>query len=79
MKIVFWDIMPYDFDRALCRASYAILMRRIRPGSVIVLHDKPSSSALQVSLTGSLKRRMDDGWTFGLVDDYSTGADYISS
>lgn len=44
-KIVFWDLMPYDFDRSFHPAdSYNVLLRKIRPGSVIVLHDQPYSS-----------------------------------
>ena len=46
-KIVLWDIMPYDFDSSFgSRNSLRILMRMIRPGAVIALHDKPDSSAL---------------------------------
>jgi peptidoglycan/xylan/chitin deacetylase (PgdA/CDA1 family) len=71
MKIVFWDIMPYDFDSSLdADASYNILMRRIRPGSVIVLHDKPSSSALKY-LDRFIVKAQSEGWTFVTVDDYS--------
>jgi hypothetical protein len=46
-KIVFWDLMPFDFDRSFHPAeSYNVLLRKIRPGSVIVLHDKPNSSLI---------------------------------
>ncbi|MBW6500424.1 MAG: polysaccharide deacetylase family protein [Bacteroidales bacterium] len=46
-KIVFWDIMPYDFDSRFGPGnSLRTLMRLIRPGAVIVLHDRPGSSAL---------------------------------
>jgi peptidoglycan/xylan/chitin deacetylase (PgdA/CDA1 family) len=45
-KIIFWDIMPYDFDSCFGSGnSLKTLMRKIRPGAVIVLHDKPYSSA----------------------------------
>ncbi len=72
MQIVFWGVMPYDFDQNLTAdESYAILMRRLKPGTVIVLHDKPSSTALQY-LDRFLKNAMDDGWSFGLVDDSLT-------
>jgi len=44
-KIFFWDIMSYDFDGTL---SYEESLRKtvelIRPGSVIVLHDKKRSN-----------------------------------
>jgi peptidoglycan/xylan/chitin deacetylase (PgdA/CDA1 family) len=46
-KIVFWDIMPFDFDKSFHPAeAYNVLLRKIRPGSVIVLHDHPSSSLI---------------------------------
>lgn len=44
-KIVFWDIMPYDFDPALKPSkSLGLLMKKIRKGSVIVLHDTEESN-----------------------------------
>jgi peptidoglycan-N-acetylglucosamine deacetylase len=46
-KIVFWDIMPYDFDKSFHpQESYNVLLRKIRRGSVIVLHDQPYSSLI---------------------------------
>jgi peptidoglycan/xylan/chitin deacetylase (PgdA/CDA1 family) len=45
-KIVLWDIMPYDFDNTFGPAnSLRILKNKIRPGSIIVLHDTSDSSA----------------------------------
>lgn len=45
-SIVFWDIMPYDFDPGLSAdRSYEILVNGIRNGSLIVLHDTLKSSA----------------------------------
>lgn len=45
-RIFFWDLMPYDFDPSFgAGRSLNILKRKIRPGSVIVLHDTPLSSA----------------------------------
>jgi peptidoglycan/xylan/chitin deacetylase (PgdA/CDA1 family) len=71
MQIVFWDLMPYDFDQNLSAAeSYSILASRIRPGSVIVLHDRDTSSALQY-LDRFLKQALSEGYSFGRVDDYS--------
>ena len=44
--IVLWDIMPYDFDSSTGREkSLNTLKKKLRPGSVIVLHDKPGSYA----------------------------------
>ncbi len=46
-RIVFWDLMPYDFDEKISGESvFKILKEKIRPGSIIVLHDKATSSCL---------------------------------
>jgi peptidoglycan-N-acetylglucosamine deacetylase len=46
-RIVFWDIMPYDFDGQLSSEKVlSVLKKKIRPGSIIVLHDKVTSTAL---------------------------------
>jgi peptidoglycan/xylan/chitin deacetylase (PgdA/CDA1 family) len=38
-RIVFWDIMPYDFDTSFGnKKSLEILKNKIRPGSIIVFH-----------------------------------------
>jgi peptidoglycan/xylan/chitin deacetylase (PgdA/CDA1 family) len=45
-KIVLWDIMPYDFDNNFGRErSLNVLKKKIRPGSIIVLHDTHTSMA----------------------------------
>lgn len=44
--IWFWDLMPYDFDVSFGEKQILrILKEKIRPGSVIVLHDTPYSAA----------------------------------
>lgn len=48
-RIVFWDLMPYDFDIQMSSEKILrVMKKRIRPGSVIVLHDKPSSAVFSV-------------------------------
>jgi peptidoglycan/xylan/chitin deacetylase (PgdA/CDA1 family) len=43
--IVMWDLMAYDFDKLFgAGRSLEILRRKIRAGSVIVLHDTPQST-----------------------------------
>jgi peptidoglycan-N-acetylglucosamine deacetylase len=43
--IVFWDIMAYDFDMTFgAENSLKLLKKKIRPGSIIVLHDTPKST-----------------------------------
>jgi peptidoglycan-N-acetylglucosamine deacetylase len=45
-KLVFWDLMDYDFDIAFgSRKSLRVLKEKIRPGSIIVMHDTAFSSA----------------------------------
>jgi len=44
-KIVFWDIMCYDFDPDFGAVrSLHLLKQKLRPGSIIVLHDSPIST-----------------------------------
>lgn len=46
-KIIFWDIMPYDFDSGLASSgSLELLKKKIRPGSIIVLHDSADSKCI---------------------------------
>lgn len=45
-KIVFWDVMPYDFDRGFgSKESMKVIKTKIRQGSIIVLHDTKYSTA----------------------------------
>lgn len=59
-RIIFWDLMVYDFDRSLgAERSLAMLNKRIRNGSIIVLHDTPDSTSrtfLKDFLEGSLAK-----------------------
>jgi peptidoglycan/xylan/chitin deacetylase (PgdA/CDA1 family) len=71
MRIVFWDIMPYDFDKKMSpERSYSILSYKSRPGSVIVLHDQHDSHAL-VYLDRFIRSSLGKGYTFGSLDEYS--------
>jgi peptidoglycan/xylan/chitin deacetylase (PgdA/CDA1 family) len=48
-SIIFWDIMTYDYDNRMTpERILSMLKKRIRPGSVIVFHDKASSSVLSI-------------------------------
>jgi peptidoglycan/xylan/chitin deacetylase (PgdA/CDA1 family) len=63
-KIIFWDIMPYDFDPSFGGdESLQILKSKIRNGSVIVLHDKPDSSA-KIFLSEFLTFAVNEGYKF---------------
>jgi peptidoglycan/xylan/chitin deacetylase (PgdA/CDA1 family) len=63
-RVFFWDLMPYDFDpRMTSQKVLNNLKKRIRNGSVIVLHDKPSSSVLSF-LDEFIKYAKDNGYRF---------------
>ncbi len=67
-SIVMWDLMSYDFDRNLgAERSLAVLKKKIRPGSIIVLHDKPEST-VQEFLEEFIKYCMKEGYRFVLPD-----------
>ncbi|MCI0523502.1 MAG: polysaccharide deacetylase family protein [Bacteroidales bacterium] len=71
MRVVFWDIMPYDFDKKLDpEISLSILRRRLHPGSIIVLHDSEGSHAI-LFLDRFLMISMEEGYLFGSLDDNS--------
>lgn len=63
-RIVLWDVMPYDFDPAFgAEKCHDVLRKKIRPGSVIVLHDTPLSCA-GVILDEFLRYAFSEGYSF---------------
>ena len=67
-KIVFWDIMPYDFDKSFSPVDVLnIMKKKLRRGSIIVLHDVSGSPALAIldSFIDFAKKR---GYSFMLPD-----------
>lgn len=65
-KIIFWDIMPYDFDKSFgAERSFKILKEKIRPGSIIVLHDNSQSTAADF-LDEFIKFSINEGYRFKL-------------
>jgi len=69
MRIIFWDVMPYDFDLKLtAESSQTILRRNIRPGSVVVLHDTATSHSLTF-LDDFIRFSLDGGYAFEALDD----------
>lgn len=70
-RIVFWDLMPRDFDGRLEGGRVLeILKKRMRPGSVIVLHDTAASSVLSF-LDEFIRFAVSQGYRFstGLSQD----------
>jgi peptidoglycan-N-acetylglucosamine deacetylase len=48
-RIIFWDIMPYDFDPLFGGInSLQVLKSKMRPGSIIALHDNPDCSGVKI-------------------------------
>jgi peptidoglycan/xylan/chitin deacetylase (PgdA/CDA1 family) len=67
-KIVFWDIMPYDFDVAFGKEKcLSVLKRKIRPGSIIAMHDKESSYANNI-LEEFIIFAKSEGYRFDVID-----------
>lgn len=67
-KIVYWDLMPYDFDKSFgSRKSLRMLKDKIRSGSIIVLHDTASSSANTI-IDEFLAFAISSGYRFELID-----------
>lgn len=68
-KIVFWDLMAYDFDIMFGKErSLRVLKENIRPGSIIVLHDTARSTC--VSFLGTfLEHALDQGYVFKILSD----------
>ncbi len=65
-KILFWDIMPYDFDSTFSwEDSYKVLIEKLRSGSVIALHDSPLSSCV-LFLSRFVETAKKQGYSFGL-------------
>ena len=68
-KLILWDIMAYDFDKDFGRdKSLRILENKMRPGSIIVLHDTASSSANAI-LEEFIIFAKNEGYQFEIIDD----------
>jgi len=66
-KIVVWDLMPYDFDLTFgSERSLSVLKNKIRRGSIIVLHDSPSS-VTNLILDEFITFAVESGYRFELV------------
>lgn len=64
-NIVFWDLMPYDFDKKLSLTDQMqILRKKIRPGSIIVMHDSMESTAAAL-LPALAAAALEKGYSFG--------------
>ncbi len=63
-RIVFWDLMLYDFDKAFTADNIIdVLKRKVRPGSILLLHDNIISKS-PVILKELITVCRDMGFTF---------------
>ncbi|MGC1389842.1 MAG: polysaccharide deacetylase family protein [Bacteroidales bacterium] len=68
-KLILWDIMAYDFDINFGSDKVlGILKDKIRPGSIIVLHDTCSSCANTI-IQDFLDYATGKGYRFGLIEN----------
>lgn len=65
-RMVMWDVMPGDFlDGATAEGVARFVIRHVRPGSIIVLHDNPICKHVTVpALETILDTLTAEGWTF---------------
>jgi peptidoglycan/xylan/chitin deacetylase (PgdA/CDA1 family) len=67
-KIVFWDLMAYDFDKTFSSEdSLNLLMKKMRPGSILVFHDNPESTLFSY-LPEYIEMAMQQRYKFVLPD-----------
>jgi peptidoglycan-N-acetylglucosamine deacetylase len=61
-RIIMWDLMPYDFDTKFGSGrTLETLKKKIRPGSIIVLHDKTNGNKLEY---------IEDFFLFAMAEGY---------
>lgn len=70
-RIVLWDVISEDYDfRYDTRRCIEKVMRQVRPGSVVVLHDNPKClERLKIILPELLDRLQKQGYTFGALPE----------
>lgn len=68
-RIVMWDLLSGDFDTRLSgEQCFAICKDRIRPGSVIVMHDSQKAYArMRVALPLLIDHALSEGYTFAAI------------
>ncbi|MFP4229464.1 MAG: polysaccharide deacetylase family protein, partial [Salinivenus sp.] len=65
-RMVMWDVMPGDYlETATAQRVSRFVIRHVRPGSIIVLHDNPMCTDVTLpALETILQTLTDRGWTF---------------
>ncbi len=70
-RLTMWDVMPGDYISGMTSARIVShLVRNVRPGSVIVLHDNPRCARFAAAaLDTFLGRFREQGWRFDLLPE----------
>jgi peptidoglycan/xylan/chitin deacetylase (PgdA/CDA1 family) len=69
-RIMFWDIMPYDFDDSFPAGdSLRLLIKKLRPGSIIVLHDRYRQNLSQY-VNQFIESAIRNGYRFVLPEQF---------
>ena len=70
-KVVYWDLISYDFDKTLsAQDCLKTLKSKTQSGSVIVFHDSLKSiSTLRLVLPHFLEFCLQKGFSFGLIPE----------
>jgi hypothetical protein len=65
-----WDLLSADFDTRLSGEDcFSICKERLRPGSIIVMHDSEKAwPRLSVALPLLIEYALDVGYTFKKID-----------
>lgn len=67
-RLVLWDVMPGDYVRDVSAETIADrIVRLVRPGSIVVLHDGPPAARAAGALRLALPRLAAAGWRFPLL------------
>ncbi|MEM6644902.1 MAG: polysaccharide deacetylase family protein [Bacteroidota bacterium] len=68
-RMVMWDVMPGDFLRGVTsRQITQRVLRTVRPGSIVVLHDNPNvAEVTPPALAALLSDLSADGWRFAAL------------
>ncbi len=70
-RIVFWDVMPKDYDNRLTKEEVLDNVRKyVRPGSVIVFHDSIKAGVrMRYALEGTLEMLTREGYEFPVIGE----------
>lgn len=65
-KVVFWDVMPKDYDSTLRPEDvFANVQSFVRPGSIIVFHDSiKAGPRMRYALSRTIEWLLAEGWAF---------------